>query len=86
MEGTNKILCASRPRGKQQRILNQTYLLVLEGLLWWQESAVAHCTDKGTVSSNPGSCPWAYVLLEVAINPTMLFCTVLSLSVVSDSL
>ena len=36
LEGTHKVLCAPGPRGKEQwphRRLNQTYLLVLEGLL-----------------------------------------------------
>ena len=43
LEVTNKILHIPEPRGKEQwshRRLNQTYLLVLESLLWRQESAV----------------------------------------------
>ena len=36
LEGTHKVVCASGPMGKEQqpqRRLNQTYLLVLEGIL-----------------------------------------------------
>ena len=68
MEDTDKILCVQRPRGKDQwhhRILNQTSLLVLEGLLGRCGSAVARHGHGGPGSSSPG------VLLEVTINPTI---------------
>ena len=62
LKGTHKVVCASGPRGKEQRShrrLNQTYLLVLEGLLQRQGVAVAHCGDKDTGSS---SSSWKYLL------------------------
>ena len=46
--GHNKILHAPRPRGKEQwphRRLNQSHLLVLEGLLWRCGSARAYHRD-----------------------------------------
>ena len=54
----------SGPRGKEQwphRILNQTYLLVLEGLLQRWRGAVAHRGDKNTSSrsSKKDSLAWA---------------------------
>ena len=42
--------------------LNQSYLLVLEGLLWRCVSAGAHHGNRGTVSSSPGMSP-----LEVSL-------------------
>ena len=56
----NKILCMPRPSGTEQwphRRLNQIYLLVLEGLLWWCGLAVACCGDGDTGSSSPGKGP-----------------------------
>jgi len=41
---------------------NQTYLLVLKGLLWRHGSAVAYCMDGGPGSSNPERSP-----LELAL-------------------
>ena len=49
-------------QGKEQsphRRLNQTYLLVLEGLLQRQVVAVAHCGDKDTGSRSSGKCSLA---------------------------
>ena len=57
LEGTHKVVCASGPRGKEQRPhrrLNQTYLLVLEGLLQRQGVDVAHHGDKDTGSRSSG--------------------------------
>ena len=45
--------------------LNQSYLLVLEGLLWRRGSAGAHHRDGGT-----GRSPVLWTLLEFAVNPT----------------
>ena len=59
LEGTNKILCTLRHRGKEQwphRRLNQNHLLVLEGLLWRCGSAGAHHRAS---SSSPGRSPLA---------------------------
>ena len=59
-EGTNKILCTPRPRGKEQgphRRLNKNYLLVLEGLLWRQGTAGAHYRDRGIGSIRLGRSP-----------------------------
>ena len=53
LDGTHKVVCESGPRGKEQwphRRLNETYLLVLEGLLQRLEAAVAHHGDKDTGS------------------------------------
>ena len=55
------------PRGKKQsprKRLDQTYLLISEGLLWRQGAAVAHCRDKDTGSS---SGEYSLVPLEVSI-------------------
>ena len=44
-------------QGKEQGpqgMLNQTYLLVLEGLLQRREVAVSHCEDKNTGSRSSG--------------------------------
>ena len=62
-----------RTQGKEQwpgGRLNQTYLLVLEGLRQRRGVAVAHCGDKDTGSRSSGkySLPWA--LPESAISPT----------------
>ena len=73
LEGTHKAVCASGLRGKEQwphRRLNQTYLLVLEGLLPRQGVAVAHCRDKDTGSRSSGKYSLAWALLESAISPT----------------
>ena len=51
LEGTNKILHAPRPRGKEQwhdGRLSENYLLVLEGLLWRYGSTGSHHRDGGT--------------------------------------
>ena len=58
--GADKVMCASGPRGKKQlpqKRLDQTYLLVSEGLLWRQGAAVAHCRDKDTGSGSS----WEYL-------------------------
>ena len=73
LEGTNKNTCASTPRGKEQwlhRILNQMYLLVLEGLLWRKVSTVACYRDRYTGSSSPEWCSLVWALLDIAINST----------------
>ena len=73
LEGTHKIVCASGPRGKEQwphRRLNQTYLLVLEGLLQWQGAAVAHHGDKDTDSRSSGKYSLAWAFLESTVSPT----------------
>ena len=57
LEGTHKVMCASGPKRKERwphGRLNQTYLLVLEGLLQRQGVAVAHHGDKGTGSRSSG--------------------------------
>ena len=55
MEGTHKVVCASGPRGRSSDPTeNQTYLLVLEGLLQRQDVAVAHREDKDTGSRSSG--------------------------------
>ena len=60
------------------RSLDQTYLLVLEGLLWQWGLAVAHCRDKDTGSSSSGEYSLAWGLLEAATKtwplPTRLLC------------
>ena len=53
------------------RRLNQTYLLVLEGLLWRHGLEMAHHGGRGTDSSSLGRSPLVLVLLEVAINLTI---------------
>ena len=73
LEDTNKILHAPGPRGKEQwphRRLNQTDLLVLEGLLWRYVLAVVHHGD-GPGSISPGRCHFVWALWEVTINPTI---------------
>ena len=74
LEGTNKMLCATRPRGKEQwlhRGQNQTYLLVWQGPLWRYGSAVACYMDGGTGGSSLGRYPLVWVFLEVTIIPTI---------------
>ena len=73
LKGTHKVVCTSGPRGKEQwhhRRLNQTYLLVLEGLLqrWWV--AMAHHRDKDTGSRSSGKYSLAWAFPESAISPT----------------
>ena len=72
-EGTHKVVCASGPRGKEQwphRRLNQTYLLVLEGLLKRRGIAVAHHGDKDTGSRSSGEYSLAWALPVSSISPT----------------
>ena len=74
LEGTSKILCASRPRGEEQwahRRLSQTYLWVFGHLLQRHGLAVAHHKERGPGSSNPGRCVSTEVLLEVNNSPTI---------------
>ena len=62
-----------RTQGKEQwphRRLNQTYLLVLEGLLQRQGLAVSHGEDKDTGSRNSGKYSLVWALPESAISPT----------------
>ena len=54
------------PHGK----LNQTYLLVLEGLLQRRGMAVAHHGDKNTGSRSSGKYSLAWALPESTISPT----------------
>ena len=73
LEGTDKVVCTSGPRGKEQwphRRLNQTYLLVLEGLLQRQGLVVAHHGDKDTDSRSSRKYSLAWALRESAISPT----------------
>ena len=54
MEGTYKVLDAPGFRGKEQgphRRLNQTYLLVLEGLLQRQGVAVVHAGTRAMTAA-----------------------------------
>ena len=60
-------------QGKEQwphRRLNQTYLLVLEGLLQKRVVAVSHCEDKDTGSRRLGSTPWHEPSQSLPISPT----------------
>ena len=52
------------------RRLNQSYLLVLEGLLWRCGLAGAHCRDSHWKQQS-WKVPLGLVLLEVTINPTI---------------
>ena len=73
LEGTHKVVCASAPRGKEQwphRRLNQTYLLVLEGLLQRRGVAVAHSRDGNAGSGSSGKCSLAWAFPESTISPT----------------
>ena len=72
LEGTHKVVCTSGPRGKEKwphRRLNQTYLLVLEGLLQRQGVAVAHRGDKDIGSRSSGKYSFAGALPESTISP-----------------
>ena len=60
-------------QGKEQWTqgrLNQTYLLVLEGLLQRWGMAVAHCGDKDTGSRSSGKYSLVWALPESAISPS----------------
>ena len=73
LEGTHKVVCTSGPKGKEQwphKRLNQTYLLVWEGLLQRWGVAVANHRDKDTGSRSSGKYSLAWALLESAISPT----------------
>ena len=73
LEDTHKVVCTWGPRGKEQwphRRLNQTYLLVLEGLLQRRVVAVAHHRNKDTGSRNSGKYSLAWPFLDSAINHT----------------
>ena len=73
LEGTHKEVCTSAPRGKEQwphRRLNQTYLLVLEGLLQRQGVAGVHSGDKDTGSRSSRKYSLAWALPESTISPT----------------
>ena len=57
LEGTHKVVCTSGPRGRSSdppQRLNQTYLLVLEGLVQRQGVALSHHVDKNTGSRSSG--------------------------------
>ena len=72
LESTHKVVCASGPRGKEQwphKRPNQTYLLVLEGLLQRQGVAVAHRKDKDTGSRSSGKYSLTWALLESPLAP-----------------
>ena len=73
LEGTPKVVCVPGPKGKEQwphRKLNQTHLLVLEGLLQRQGMAVAHGRDRDTGSRSSGKYSLVWALPESAISPT----------------
>ena len=73
LEGTHKVVCTWGPTGKEQwphRRLNQTYLLVLEGLPQRRGAAVAHYRDKDTGSRGSGKFSLAWALPESTIFPT----------------
>ena len=56
-EGAHKMVCTSGPRGRSSDPgvrLNQTYLLVLEGLLQRQRVALFHRGDKDTGNRSSG--------------------------------
>ena len=62
-----------RTQGKEQwphRRLNQTYLLVLDGLLQSQGVALSHHENKDTGSRSSGKYSLAWVFPESAIRPT----------------
>ena len=62
-----------RTQGKEQwpqRRLNQTYLLVVEGLLQRRGVAVSHREDKDTGSRSSGKCSLVWALPESTISPT----------------
>ena len=67
-----------RTQGKEQwphRRLNLTYLLVLEGLLQRQGSAVAQGRDKDTGSRSSGKCSLVWALLESCDRPHQRACS-----------
>ena len=71
--GHTQVVCTSGPRVKEQwphRRPNQTYLLVLEGLLQRSGVAVVHHGDKDTGSRSSGKYSWVWALLESPISPT----------------
>ena len=69
---TRSRVCIGTQRKEQwpHRKLNQTYLLVLEGLLQRREVAVPHREDKDTGSRSSGKYSLAWALPESAISPT----------------
>ena len=70
LKGCTQGLVHTRTQGKKQwphKSLGQTYLLVLEGLLWRWGAAVAYCRDKDTGSSSSGEYSLAWALLEATI-------------------
>ena len=69
---TQSSVCIGTQRKEQwpQGRLNQTYLLVLEGLLQRRGVAVAHHGDKDTGSRSSGKYSLAWALPESAISPT----------------
>ena len=73
LEGTDKVVCTSGPREKEQwphRRLSQTYLLVLEGPLQRWGVAVADHGDKDTGSRSSQKYSLVWALPESAISPT----------------
>ena len=73
LEGKHKVVGASGPREQEQwphRRLNQSYLLVLEGLLQRWGVAVAHHRDKDTGSRSSGKYSLAWALPESTISST----------------
>ena len=61
LEGTHKVVCTSGPRGKEQwphRGLNQTYLLVLEGLLQRQGGLWLTVGTRTLAAEVLESTPW----------------------------
>ena len=72
-EAPHKLVCASGPRGLEQwphRRMNQTYLLVLEGLLQRRGLAVAQRRDKDSGSRSSGKYSLVWAPAESAISPT----------------
>ena len=72
LKGTQSSVCIGT-QGKEQwpqGRLNQTYLLVLEGLLQRWEEAVAHRGDNDTGSRNSGKHYLVWALPESTISPT----------------
>ena len=61
LEDTHKVVCAFGPRGRSSDPggrLNQTYLLVLKGLLQRWGAAVAHQGTRTLAAEVLGSIPW----------------------------
>ena len=74
LEGRHKISCTPGHRGKEQwphRWLNQTYPLLLQGLLQRYGAVVSHCRDKSTGSSTSKNYPFMWAPLEVSISPSI---------------